>query len=95
MDETMMYATVALAGLNALFSGGLLFVYGKNYKAVKAPFTIGLMLFAGVFLVQNLLAAYAYLSMMMYFPDALHPYMMGIMALEALALGTMLYASNQ
>jgi hypothetical protein len=90
-----MWATVALAATDALLAGGLLVVYAKAYRRVRAPFTLGLIMFAGFFVAQNLLALYAYLTMMHFFPEALHVYMVAIMAFEALALAVMLHASNQ
>ena len=95
MSELMMYATVGVALVDAGLSAGLLAVYAKSYLRVKAPFTAGLMMFAGLFLVQNALAAYSYLSMMTFFPDAVQPYMLAVMALEALALAVMLFAANR
>ncbi len=95
MSEFMMYATVGVALVDAGLSAGLLALYAKSYRTVKAPFTLGLLLFAALFLVQNLLAAYSYLTMMGLYPDAVQPYMLGVMALEALALGLMLYSASR
>jgi hypothetical protein len=95
MSEAMMYATVGVAAVDAALSAGLLALYAKSYRRVKAPFTMGLVMFAGLFLVQNALAVYSYLSMMTFFPDAVQPYMLGVMALEALALSVMLYSANK
>lgn len=95
MSEAMMYATVAVAAVDAALSAGLLAVYARSYMRVKARFTVGLMMFAALFLVQNALAAYSYLTMMTFFPEPVQPYMLAVMALEALALGVMLYSANQ
>ena len=95
MTDELMWATVALAAVNALLAGGLLIVYARSFTKVRAPFTLGLMMFAGFFVAQNLLAVFAYLTMMHYFPEGLHVYMVAIMAFEALALAVMLYSSNQ
>ena len=95
MADALMWATVGLAAVDAALAGGLLLVYGRNYAKVRAPFTLGLVMFAGFFLAQNLVALYAYLTMMQFFPPELHVYMVAIMAFEALALAVMLYASNQ
>ena len=95
MSEAMMYATVGLGLVDAGLAAGLLAVYARSYRQVKAPFTVGLMMFAALFLVQNLLAAYSYLSMMAFFPDPVQPYMLAVMALEAVALAIMLYSANK
>ena len=95
MSEAMMYATVGVALVDAALSAGLLALYARSYRQVKAPFTMGLVMFAALFLVQNALAVYSYLAMMTFFPDPVQPYMLGVMALEALALGVMLRSANQ
>jgi hypothetical protein len=95
MSETMMYATVAVALLDAALSGTLLVLYARSYREVKAPFTLGLVLFAAVFVAQNLLAAYSYLVLMVFFPEAVQPFMLAIMILEAVALGMMVYATTR
>lgn len=95
MSEAMMYATAAVALLDAALSAGLLAVYWRAYSRIKAPFTLGLMMFAGLFVIQNLLAAYSYLAMMALFPEAIQPYMLAVMALQALALGVMLWHANK
>ncbi len=44
--------------LNVLLLSALLYTYGKNYFSVKAKFCLGLILFAGLFMIQNLIAIY-------------------------------------
>jgi hypothetical protein len=95
MTDAMMLVTLAFAAVDAALSAGLLLVYARSYRRVRAPFTLGLMLFALFFLLQNLLAVYAYFTMMGFVDEHLQPYMAAIMGLEAAALGLMLYASNK
>lgn len=95
MSEVMMYATVALALVDAGLSAILLALYARSYRKVKAPFTIGLMIFAAVFVAQNALAAYSYLALMLFFPDPVQPFMLAIMALEAVGLGMMVYSTSR
>lgn len=90
-----MMATVAVAGIDAALSVALMAVYAKSYSKVRAPFTLGLIVFAALFLAQNLLALYAYASMMEVFPASVGPYMLGIMVTEGAALGGMLYAASR
>lgn len=40
---------------NVVLLGSLLYVWGGNYRAHRATHTLGLLVFAGVFVVQNLL----------------------------------------
>ena len=89
----MMWLTVAVAIVDAALAGALLVVYGREYARVRAPFTLGLVMFAGFFLAQNVLAAYGYLVLMVFLPDNVQPIMLAIMLLEALALGVMTYGA--
>ena len=43
--------------------GGLVYVYVRNLRAMRSPFTLGLVLFGTLFVVQNLLAISFYVSM--------------------------------
>lgn len=95
MAEPLMLATVGAAGVDAALSAGLLAVYVRSYLSVKAPFTLGLVLFAAAFIAQNALALYAFLTMMEIFPGALGPYMLGIMGVEGVALAFMLVSANR
>ena len=45
----------------------LLYVYYKNLKSIKSKFTIGLFIFALLFLIQNVISLYFYLTMMDYY----------------------------
>ena len=93
MDPLMMYLTVGVSLIDAALAGILLFIYGREYARVRAPFTLGLVMFAGFFLAQNLLAAYGYLVLMVFLPDNVQPIMLAIMVLEALALGVMAFGA--
>jgi len=95
MAEAMMMATVAVAGLDSALSVGLMAVYARSYSRVRAPFTLGLLVFGSLFLAQNILAVYAYASMMELFPAAVAPYMLGIMVTEGAALAGMLYSASR
>ena len=63
----MMNLTTILTAISALFLGVLIHIYIKNVKKVKSKFTIGLLIFAVLFLVQNLVSLYYYLTMMNYY----------------------------
>ena len=55
---------IILTGLNILLVLGLIFVYMKTLKKVKTSFTFGMLLFAILFLLQNTVAFYYYITMM-------------------------------
>jgi len=60
----MMMLTVIASGVNVLLLGGLALIYFRNYRKIKASFTLGLIAFSTVLLVQKLLAIYVFFSMM-------------------------------
>jgi hypothetical protein len=51
--ESIDLATI-ISAANALMSLSLLYIYIKNYLKMRLPFTLGLILFAAIFLIQNL-----------------------------------------
>jgi len=42
---------------------GLLYIYVGNYRSLRSPFSIGLIVFATLFLLENLAAMYFYVAM--------------------------------
>lgn len=63
----LMYGSVAGAVINLALVGVLLYVYGTSYRKMRTGFTLGLMVFAAFFLVQNVITLYSYTSMMSYY----------------------------
>ncbi len=56
--------------LNVVFAGAcvallavLLYVYGRNASQIRSKFTIGLVVFAVLFLVENVVGLWAYFTM--------------------------------
>ena len=52
----------------------LLYVYVKMYLKTRAIFTIGLIFFAVMFILQNLIVIYAYFAMAPLYTEGLLPY---------------------
>ena len=63
----LMNLTTILTALSALMLAALLHVYIKNLKRIKSSFTAGLLIFALLFLIQNIVSLYFYLTMMDYY----------------------------
>lgn len=63
----LMNFTTILTLISALLLIGLLYIYSKNLKKIKSRFTIGLFIFAVLFLLQSLVSLYFYLTMMDYY----------------------------
>ena len=54
---------IAFAAISAALLVTLLYVYGRNATQIKSKFTVGLVLFAVLFLVQNVAGMWIYLEM--------------------------------
>ena len=63
----LMNITAILTLVSTLILAALLYVYSKNLKKIKSNFTVGLLIFALLFLIQNLVSLYYYLTMMNYY----------------------------
>jgi membrane-bound metal-dependent hydrolase YbcI (DUF457 family) len=64
----------------------LLAVYANIYRKTRATFTIGLMVFAGMLMLHNIIAIYAYFAMAPLYSDDLLPYFVGIHIAELAGL---------
>ena len=63
----IMNICTALTVISTLALLGLLYIYIKNLKKIKSKFTMGLLIFAVLFLLQNFVSLYFYFTMMEYF----------------------------
>ncbi len=57
----MVDVVLAVASIALLL--GLLYIYVTNYRSLRSPFSIGLIVFAMLFLIENLAAMYFYVAM--------------------------------
>jgi hypothetical protein len=93
------WLTVAttLAGLNALLLVALGGVWLRNYRTFGSTLILGLLAFAAVMLVENLLAIYYFFSMqMLYAGDPLAQQSVVVLrALEFIALLVLTYVTMQ
>ena len=64
----------------------LLAVYANIYRKMGATFTIGLIVFAGMLLLHNVIAIYGYFSMAPLYSNDLLPYFLGIHIAELAGL---------
>ena len=85
-----MNVTTVLAGISTLLLLGLLYVYSKNLKTIKSKFTIGLSLFAILFLIQNLVSLYYYITMMKYYAPEVEIHVFIITLLQAIGFAILL-----
>ena len=75
---------------NVAILGALLFIYARIYKSSKAIFTAGLMFFAGMLMLHNLIAVYGYFAMAPLYNEALLPYFVAIHAAELAGIAVLL-----
>jgi membrane-bound metal-dependent hydrolase YbcI (DUF457 family) len=68
----------------------LLAVYANIYRKTGATFTIGLMVFAGMLMLHNIIAIYGYFAMAPLYSDDLLPYFVGIHIAELAGLTALL-----
>lgn len=78
-----MGSAVTLAAVNLLLLTVLITVWLRNYRAFRSPLLLGLLLFAGVLAVENIVAIAAYLSTEMVYAGG-KTAMYAIVALRAL-----------
>ena len=64
----------------------LLTVYTNIYRKTGSTFTIGLIVFAGMLMLHNIIAIYGYLAMAPLYSDDLLPYFVGIHIAELAGL---------
>jgi len=81
MDVSSMVSMANMAILVVLLA-----VYGRIYSKTGATFTIGLMTFAGMLMLHNVIAVYAYFAMAPLYSDDLLPYFVGIHIAELAGL---------
>lgn len=55
--------------INCLLILSLIYVYIKNAIKIKSFFTLGLLIFALLFLIQNIVSIYFYITMIPYYVD--------------------------
>lgn len=79
---------ISLANVSILLA--LLTVYVKIYKNTRAIFTVGLMFFASMLMLHNLIAVYAYFAMAPLYTEGLLPYFLGVHIAELAGIGALL-----
>jgi len=76
--------------VNVVLLIALLTVYAKVYKSTRAVFTIGLMFFAGMLMLHNIIAVYAYFAMQPLYALGLLPYFAVIHIAELAGIAALL-----
>ncbi len=85
-----MYASVGGAAANLVLVTLLLYIYGTTYRKMKTGFTLGLALFAGLFLIQNAVTLYSYLTMMPIYAASVELHVTLFTVTQTVGLGVLL-----
>jgi len=93
MADVTLQAAAGFSFVNILLLVGLLGVYTNGFRKIQAAFTVGLLFFAGMFLVQNLLAFYSYVAMFMYYATDVEMLVMLITVAQSAGLAVLLWMS--
>jgi len=88
----MMIAAV-FSFINVLLLIALIGVYGNGFRKIRAEFTAGLLFFAGMFLVQNLLSLYSYVAMFMYYAKDVENLVLVFTVAQTAGLAVLLWMS--
>jgi len=81
-----MLLAIGLAGINSVVLVFLIFLYGRIALRSRAAYSVGLVFFAGLLLVHNLLTAFAYGTMSPLFGSEALPFLSAIGGAELAGL---------
>ena len=88
--NTLMEISAGVGIANVVLLIALLTVYAKVYKSTRAVVTIGLMFFAGMLMLHNIIAVYAYFAMQPLYAVGLLPYFAVIHIAELAGIAALL-----
>jgi hypothetical protein len=80
--EPMMTASSIVSGANMIALGILIGVFAKMYSKTRAQLPLGMIFFAGLLFLHNIIGVYAYFSMMDLYAAALLPYLLAVHVAE-------------
>ena len=78
----LMDLATIFSSLNAAVLIALAYLYSRIVLRTRAPYPAGLVIFASLLLMQNVLTAYSYLAMTSFFGSTVLPYLATISVLE-------------
>ena len=80
--DSLIGANAIVASANIAVLIALLVLYARVYRSSKASFTVGLILFASLLILHNIIAVYGYFIMEPLYAPALVPYFLAIHVAE-------------
>jgi len=82
--------SAAISVANIFLLSALLIVYAKIYHSSRAIFTVGLMFFASMLLLHNIITVYAYFAMAPLYAEGLLPYFIVVHLAELVGIAALL-----
>jgi len=86
----IMDVSAVISAANVAVLIGLIILYGRTYSSSRAHFTLGLIFFASLLLIQNAIGIYSYITMAPFFAEAILPYLLAINIAELAGLSVLL-----
>ena len=86
-----MYVSIAMTSINIVLLTILLIIYFRNYMEMKAQFSLGLIIFAAVLIINKLLTLYFVLVLMMEHADVLGVPVLILESLQLFAFAILTY----
>ncbi|HMK33151.1 MAG TPA: hypothetical protein VK431_05955 [Nitrosopumilaceae archaeon] len=80
--EPIMTASTIVSGANMIVLGVLVGIFIRIYSRTKAQLPLGMIFFAGLLFLHNVIGVYAYFSMMELYATALLPYLLAVHVAE-------------
>ncbi len=80
--EPLMTASTIVSGANIIVLGILIIVFLKIYSRTKAQLPLGMIFFAGLLALHNMIGVYSYFSMTELYAIALLPYLLAVHVAE-------------
>ena len=77
-----MTASTIVSGANMVVLAILIGVFARMYSKTKAQLPLGMIFFAGLLFLHNIIGVYAYFSMMPLYEGALLPYLLAVHVTE-------------
>lgn len=90
MDIWMGTVNALINMVNLGLLGALIYTFARMYQTNKANFTLGLIFFCSLLMINSLISVYSYITMSMLFSDLLVPYLLAISIAEMAGLAIFL-----
>ncbi len=87
--ETLLTISTYVTGLNIILIFSLMYVYLRNFRKIRSLFTLGLLLFSLLFIIQNIFSFYFYITMMPIYEKGLELYALIFTVLQTFAFAIM------